>query len=92
MGGRTVKFIKPSEFGNWLVFEEDKQTGIVHFCKGNPNESPDALNKIRLPGQYNTVGWGEWKKNQEVKPYCEACKEEIPKAILMMMTITNIKI
>jgi len=77
-GKRKLKMVGEN---GWAVFEEDDKIWLSHFCSGKPN--PYEKEK-RAP-------WFHRGEDVDKTDKCSSCEQEIPKNLLMMAKINNVK-
>jgi len=65
---------------NWLIFEENEKLWAAHFCSGNTKRKPWFNQAINL------------KTNSSENTTCNACGNEIPNSLLMILKISNLSI
>ena len=84
-GGRLVgtgkRKLKMVGENGWAVFEEDDKIWLSHFCSGKPNPYEKEQ---RAP-------WFHRGEDVDKTDKCSSCEQEIPKNLLMMAKINNVK-
>lgn len=77
-GPRKIKFLE----GNWLVFEENSKLFATHFCNGGA-KTPHSQRGIKQ------TPWFHKAVDIEKSDKCEACEEDIPKNLFMLVKVSN---